>query len=451
MAEFDIHPALVELGDALKALDQVNPRRLAGRVTEVTGLVVRATIPGVRVGELVFLDREPMPGPAPAEQPRLQAEVVGFRGDEVVLMPLGELAGVGPDAVVSPTGRPLRVRVGSGILGRVLDGLGEPLDGQGPIAGPTEEWAVDRPAPDPLTRRRVAKPLALGVRAIDAFLTVGEGQRVGLFSGSGVGKSMLLGQIARQTEADVNVIALVGERGREVTEFIEDALGPEGRARSVVICATSDTPSLVRLKSAFVATAVAEWFRARGRRVLLMMDSLTRFARAQREVGLAAGEPPARQGFPPSVFALLPRLLERTGNSDVGSITALYAVLVSGGDMDEPIADEVRGILDGHIVLARELCERNHWPAIDVLPSLSRVMNAVVDERHRQAAGRVRELMAAYEQKRDLIALGAYKPGSDARTDEAIAAMDAINAFLRQGTHENTSFEETRRRLLALL
>jgi type III secretion protein N (ATPase) len=325
------------------------------------------------------------------------------------------------------------------------------LDGQGPIAGPTEEWAVDRPAPDPLTRRRVTKPLALGVRAIDAFLTVGEGQRVGLFSGSGVGKSMLLGQIARQTEADVNVIALVGERGREVTEFIEDALGPEGCARSVVICATSDTPSLVRLKSAFVATAVAEWFRARGRRVLLMMDSLTRFARAQREVGLAAGEPPARQGFPPSVFALLPRLLERTGNSDVGSITALYAVLVSGGDMEEPIADEVRGILDGHIVLSRELCDRNHWPAIDVLPSLSRVMNAVVDERHRQAAGRVRELMAAYEQKRDLIALGAYKPGSDARTDEAIAAMDAINAFLRQGTHENTSFEETRRRLLALL
>jgi type III secretion protein N (ATPase) len=451
MAEFDIHPALVELGDALKALDQVNPRRLAGRVTEVTGLVVRATIPGVRVGELVFLDREPMPGPAPAEQPRLQAEVVGFRGDEVVLMPLGELAGVGPDAVVSPTGRPLRVRVGSGILGRVLDGLGEPLDGQGPIAGPTEEWAVDRPAPDPLTRRRVAKPLALGVRAIDAFLTVGEGQRVGLFSGSGVGKSMLLGQIARQTEADVNVIALVGERGREVTEFIEDALGPEGRARSVVICATSDTPSLVRLKSAFVATAVAEWFRARGRRVLLMMDSLTRFARAQREVGLAAGEPPARQGFPPSVFALLPRLLERTGNSDVGSITALYAVLVSGGDMDEPIADEVRGILDGHIVLARELCERNHWPAIDVLPSLSRVMNAVVDAQHREAAGRVRELMAAYEQKRDLIALGAYKPGSDARTDEAIAAMEAINAFLRQGTHEMSSFADTRKRLLALV
>jgi type III secretion protein N (ATPase) len=451
MADPDIHPALVDLGDALKALDQVNPRRLAGRVTEVTGLIVRAAIPGVRVGELVYLDREAMPGLAVAGPPRLQAEVVGFRGDEVVLMPLGEVGGIGPDTVVSPTGRPLGVRVGQGVLGRVLDGLGEPSDGQGPVAGPTEEWAVDRPAPDPLTRRRVSRPLALGVRAIDGFLTVGEGQRVGLFAGSGVGKSMLLGQIARQTEADVNVIALVGERGREVTEFIEDALGPEGRARSVVICATSDMPSLVRLKSAFVATAMAEWFRARGQRVLLMMDSLTRFARAQREVGLAAGEPPVRQGFPPSVFALLPRLLERAGNSDVGSITALYTVLVSGGDMDEPIADEVRGILDGHIVLSRELCARSHWPAIDVLPSLSRVMNAVVDDRHRQAAGRVRELMAAYEQKRDLIALGAYKRGSDARTDEAIAAMDAINDFLRQGTHENPSFAETRRRLLALV
>jgi type III secretion protein N (ATPase) len=245
----DLEPALVELGDALKALDQVNPRRLAGRVTEVTGLVVRATIPGVRVGELVYIDRDATSGPGLVEQPRLQAEVVGFRGDEVVLIPLGEVAGIGPDAVVSPTGRPLCVRIGQGILGRVLNGLGDPVDGQGPIAGETEEWAVDRPAPDPLTRQRVTKPLALGVRAIDAFLTVGEGQRVGLFSGSGVGKSMLLGQIARQTEADVNVIAIVGERGREVTEFIEDALGPEGRARSVVVCATSDAPSLVRLKS----------------------------------------------------------------------------------------------------------------------------------------------------------------------------------------------------------
>ena len=280
----DKTPALVELGEALKALDEVNPRRLVGRVTEVTGLVVRACIPGVRVGELVYLDVEAMPG-QDRDFPRLQAEVVGFRGDEVVLMPLGNVSGIGPDAVVSPTGRPLSLRVGPGLLGRVLDGLGTPMDGLGPLEGRTEEWAVERPAPDPLRRRRISQPLALGVRALDAFVTMGEGQRIGLFAGSGVGKSTLLGQIARNTDADVNVICLVGERGREVNEFLEDALGDRGRARSVVICATSDAPSLVRLKSAMVATAVAEWFRDQGKRVLLMMDSLTRVARAQREVG----------------------------------------------------------------------------------------------------------------------------------------------------------------------
>jgi ATP synthase in type III secretion protein N len=310
---------------------------------------------------------------------------------------------------------------------------------------------VDRSAPDPLLRQRIRRPLALGVRTIDALLTVGEGQRVGLFAGAGAGKSLLLGQIARTTDADVNVIVLVGERGREVAEFLEDALGAEGRARSVVVCATSDVPSLVRLKSAFVATAIAEWFRDRGKRVLFMMDSLTRFARAQREVGLAAGEPPARHGFPPSVFALLPRLLERTGNARHGSITALYTVLVAGGDMDEPIADEVRGILDGHIVLSRALGERNHWPAIDVLASLSRVMEFVASAEHRQAAARVRELLATYEQKRDLILLGAYKSGSDPRIDRAMAKNEAITAFLRQGLHEIAPFEETRKRLLALV
>jgi type III secretion protein N (ATPase) len=434
---------LISLGEALAALDQVNPLRLAGRVSEVTGLVVRATIPGVRVGELLEIDG--------GSGLRLRAEVVGFRGDEVVLMPLGEVAGIGPDALVSPTGRPLGLRVGEGLLGRVLDGLGAPMDGLGPVGGSTEDWPVDRAAPDPLRRRRVERPLALGVRAIDAFVTVGEGQRVGLFAGAGAGKSTLMGQIARNTEAEVNVICLVGERGREVTEFLEDALGPAGRARSVVVCATSDAPSLVRLKSAFVATAIAEWFRERGRRVLFMMDSVTRFARAQREVGLAAGEPPARQGYPPSVFALLPRLLERTGNSERGSITALYTVLVAGGDMEEPIADEVRGILDGHIVLSRELGSRNHWPAIDVLPSLSRVMPLVTDAEHRAAAGKVRELLAVYERQRDLIALGAYQRGSDARTDEALARMEAITTFLRQGVKDNTPFADTRRGLLSLL
>ncbi len=435
-------PELEDLGEALARLDQVNPLRVVGRVTEVTGLVVRATVPGIRVGELVWIDGGGV---------RVQAEVVGFRGDEVVLMPLGEATGIGPDAMVSPTGRPLSVRVGPGLLGRVLGGLGELIDGAGPLAGAAIDWPVDRPAPDPLRRKRIDRHLALGVRAIDAFLTVGEGQRLGLFAGSGVGKSTLMGQIARNTEAEVNVICLVGERGREVADFLEESLGPGGRARSVVVCATSDAPSLVRLKSTFVATAIAEYFRDQGRRVLFMMDSVTRFARAQREVGLAAGEPPARQGYPPSVFALLPRLLERTGNNDRGSITALYTVLVAGGDMEEPIADEVRGILDGHIILSRALAERNHWPAIDVLPSLSRVMSAVADPAHRAAAGRLREIMATYERQRDLILLGAYQRGSDPRTDDAIARIDAISGFLRQSTTEATSFEETERRLANLL
>ena len=310
---------------------------------------------------------------------------------------------------------------------------------------------MDRAAPDPLTRRRIVRPLSLGVRAVDGLLTVGEGQRVGLFAGSGVGKTTLLGQIARNADVDVAVIALVGERGREVREFLEDTLGPQGRAKAVVVCATSDEPSLVRIKSAFVATAIAEWFRAQGQRVLLIMDSLTRFARAQREVGLAAGEPPSRQGYPPSVFALLPRLLERAGNSDHGSITAIYSVLVAAGDMDEPIADETRGVLDGHIVLSRDLAERGHYPAIDVLPSLSRLMSAVADHDHLRAANRLRELVSIYEDKRDYIALGAYKRGSDPRVDEAIVKMDRINQFLRQGVSEHSTLEETRRRLLAVV
>lgn len=450
MAERDAEPVLVEIAEALQALEQVNPLRVAGRVKEVTGLVMRATVPSVRVGELVYVDSEPLPGEAAAERPRLTAEVVGFRGDEVVLMPLGTLAGIGPDAVVSPTGRSLSLTVGEGLLGRVLDGLGQPIDGAGPIAGPTESWAVRRAAPDPLRRPPVRRPLALGLRAIDGLLTLGEGQRIGIFAGAGVGKSALLGQVARTTEADVTVICLVGERGRELNEFLDENLGAGGRARAVVVCATSDAPALVRLTSAFVATAVAEWFRARGKRVLLLLDSLTRFARAQREVGLAAGEPPVRQGFPPSVFSMLPCLLERAGNTETGSITALYTVLVSGDDLDEPIADEVRGLLDGHIVLSRRLAERNHWPAIDVLASLSRVMDHVVDPAQRRAAGQVRALLADYERKRDLILLGAYQPGSDPRTDAAIARHDAIEAFLRQGRDELCVAVDTRQRLLEL-
>jgi type III secretion protein N (ATPase) len=456
---------VLDVGRMLSRLERAAPRREAGRVVEVTGLVVRATVPGIRVGDLCWI--EPPGGDAHATRvdafgttagrtalsaspgALVEAEVVGFRGAEAVLMPLGDLTGIGPDSTVTTTGRPLSIGVAPGLLGRVLDGLGRPADGGGPIPG-AEPWAVDRAAPDPLRRAPVTRPLPLGVRALDALLTAGEGQRLGLFAGSGVGKSTLLGQIARQTEADVNVIALVGERGREVGEFLDASLGPEGRARSVVVCATSDAPSLVRLRSAFVATAIAEWFRNQGRRVLFMLDSLTRVARAQREVGLAAGEPPARQGYPPSVFALLPRLLERTGMGAKGSITALYTVLVAGGDMEEPIADEVRGILDGHVVLSRELASRGHFPAVDVLASLSRLMATVAEPPHRAAATRLREWLAAYERHRDLIALGAYQRGADPATDAALGRWGAITSFLRQSTDEAAPFAETRRRLYDL-
>jgi type III secretion protein N (ATPase) len=428
----------------LKALDVASPLEVRGRVTELVGLVVRASIPGVRVGELVLLHSHHA---AP-----VRAEVVGFRGEEALLLPLGPLAGVGPDSEVEATGRPFEIRCGDALLGRVLSGLGEPIDGGPPLSSLSlVPWPVEREAPNPLARRRVDRPLSLGLRAIDGLCTVGEGQRIGLFAGSGVGKSMLLGQIAKGAAADLNVVCLVGERGREVREFIEECLGEEGLRRSVVVCATSDAPSLVRLKCAFVATAIAEFFRERGRRVLFLLDSVTRFARAQREVGLAAGEPPARQGYPPSVFAMLPRLLERTGNSENGSVTAIYTVLVAGGDMDEPIADEVRGILDGHIVLSRTLAERGHYPAIDVLASLSRVMSAIADAEHRRAAGRLRELLATYERQRDLILLGAYREGSDPRTDEAIRHVAAIERFLRQALDERVPLDETRRTLLKLM
>jgi type III secretion protein N (ATPase) len=415
--------------------------RVRGRVTELTGLIIKASVPNVRVGEVVHIKSR--------NRGSVRAEVVGFQGDEVMLMPLGELYGIGPDSEVIPTGKPLTIKCGEKLLGRVLNGIGEPMDGS-PLDEDLVDWSVDRDCPDPFTRQRIEKPLPLGVRCIDGLLTVGEGQRVGLFAGSGVGKSTLMGQIARNSEADLCVVALIGERGREVREFIEDAMGEEGMKRSVLVCATSDQPSLVRLRAAYVATAIAEYFRERGGNVLFMLDTVTRLARAQREIGLAIGEPPARQGYPPSVFSMLPRILERTGNSEKGKCTAIYTCLVAGGDMEEPIADEVRGILDGHFILNRALGERNQWPAMDVLASLSRVMSGIVSKEHKKAAGKLRETLSTYEKQRDLILLGAYQYGTDPRTDYAIDKYDAIIDFLKQDTHSNSPFEETVEKLIGL-
>jgi type III secretion system H+-transporting two-sector ATPase len=420
----------LELGEHIDAVDWLSSVEVRGRVTELVGLLIRAAVPGARVGEVCLIR-------SPHSARELRAEVVGFRGSEVILMPLGDIHDVAMGAEVVSTGAPLTVRVGDGLLGRVLDGLGQPADGRGAVEDAQERVVAARP-PDPLRRRRVLKPLPTGVRAIDGLLTVGEGQRVGIYAAAGVGKSTLLGMLARNTEADVNVIVLVGERGREVRDFIEHDLGEEGLSRSVVVAATSNEPSLVRMKAAYVATTVAEHFRDQGRRVLLLMDSVTRYARALREVGLAAGEPPARAGFPPSVFSELPRLLERAGNSERGSITAFYTVLVEGDDLTEPIADETRSILDGHVVLTRALANAGHYPAIDVNQSVSRVMPAVARAPHVEAARRFREVLAAYEAQKDLILIGAYKKGSDPRTDLAIAKADAMNAFLRQGTAEKT-------------
>ncbi len=420
----------LQLENYIEAVNWISPFEVRGRVSELVGLLIRANVPDVRVGEICLIR-------SPHQARGLKAEVVGFRGNEVILMPLGDIGDVAMGAEVVSTGKSLRVRVGENLLGRVLNGLGEPIDNLGVIENLTEYPVMSAP-PDPMRRERVKKPFATGIRALDGVLTVGTGQRVGIFSAAGVGKSTLLGMLARNTEAEVNVIALVGERGREVRDFLEQDLGKEGLKRSVVIVATSNEPSLVRLKAAYVATAIAEYFRDQGKKVLLMMDSVTRFARALREVGLARGEPPTRAGFPPSVFSELPKLLERTGNSDKGSITAFYTVLVEGDDMTEPIADETRSILDGHIVLSRNLAAAGHYPAIEVGQSVSRVMQSVASESHIEAARKLREVLATYEAQKDLILIGAYKAGSDKRTDYAIAKLDAVNAFLRQKVKENS-------------
>jgi flagellum-specific ATP synthase len=435
----------IDLAPARERLRTLDPYRLNGRVSELIGLVVESRGPEASVGERCEIM---VPGHR-AGRPPLQAEVVGFREGKTLLMPLGDSAGIGPGQTVVATGGSLRVDLGEGLLGRVLDGLGRPIDG-GPPIHVAARRPIDAAPPDLLGRPTIRTPLPLGVRAIDSLMPCGRGQRIGIFAGSGVGKSTTLGMMARASGADVNVIALVGERGREVREFIEHDLGPEGLARSVVVVATSDQPALVRIKAAFVATTIAEYFRDQGADALLMMDSVTRLATAQREVGLAIGEPPATRGYTPSVFAMLPRLLERAGTAPVGSITALYTVLVDGDDMNEPVADAVRSILDGHIVLSRELAHRNHYPAIDVLQSVSRLAPQLLSREHLDAGGRLRTLLAAHRRAEDLIAIGAYIPGSDATVDEARAKLGDIDAFLTQGTHDPYSRDEALGRLLAL-
>ncbi len=412
-----------------------------GRVEEVIGLVISSIGPRVAVGEIcrVFgANGAPMP-----------AEVVGFRGNRVLLMPLGELEGIAPGHLVKAEREPFRVPVGFGLLGRVLDGLGRPIDDRGPLHAQGTRPASGSP-PRPLDRKPIHEPLYTGIRAIDGLLTCGKGQRVGIFSGSGVGKSVLLGMIARNTSAQVNVIALVGERGREVREFIEKDLGEEGLKRSVVVAVTSDQPALIRIKGAMIATAIAEDFRDQGCDVMLMMDSVTRLAMAQREIGLTIGEPPTTRGYTPSVFAMLPKLLERSGAAARGSITGMYTVLVEGDDMNEPVADAVRSILDGHVVLSRKLAARNQYPAVDVLESVSRLMINVVQPEHRKAAASLLEHLAVYRDAEDLINIGAYVHGSNPKIDAAIKKINPIVAFLRQEIEDKGDPLETRRRLLEL-
>jgi flagellum-specific ATP synthase len=429
-------PRFQRIEDALAAVSRTE---VMGRVAEVVGLVIESDGPACRIGDLVLV--EPAAGGAP-----LPCEVVGFKSERLLLMPLGEMEGVRVGSLVRRSEDGLSIPVGDELLGRVLDGLGRPADGLPEPACPDRRGLHGSP-PSPLERSLIAEPFATGVRAIDGVLTMGQGQRMGIFAGSGVGKSTLLGMIARHGLAEVNVIALIGERGREVREFIAGELGEEGMAKSIVICATSDEPALLRIKAAFAATAIAEHFRAQGRSVLLMMDSVTRFAMAQREIGLAVGEPPSSKGYTPSVFALLPRLMERAGCSAEGAMTAIYTVLVDGDDTNEPIADAARSILDGHIVLDRRLTSKGHYPPISIPQSLSRVMPMVTEPAHVSAARSLRELMAAYEEVEDLVSVGAYREGSRPIADRAIGRWDEINAFLRQDRAEATPYEQAVGRL----
>lgn len=406
-----------------------------GKVSKVVGLTVESLGPSVHLGSLCKITSN-------STLEEVLAEVVGFRDNKILLMPLGKLDGVGLGSMVEAIGEPLKVPVGYELLGKIINGLGQPMS-DGDKFYPNNFYPLEAEPPDPLKRNRIQKPLSLGIRAIDGLLTVGKGQRIGIFAGSGVGKSTLLGMMARNTSANINVIALIGERGREVREFIEKDLGEEGLKRSVVIVATSDQPALIRQKAAKTAIAIAEYFRDQGEDVLFMMDSLTRFSMAQREIGLAIGEPPVSRGYTPSVFAEMPKILERAGNSEKGSITGLYTVLVDGDDFNEPITDTARGILDGHVMLSRNLANKNHFPAIDVLHSVSRVMNDIISEEHKKNVGQLKSTLAVYREAEDLISIGAYKKGSNKEIDQAIKKIDKINSFLKQETEENVPFEET--------
>lgn len=399
----------------------------------MVGISIESVGPDAKLGDLceIILDNGE----------HLAAEVVGFRGKRLILMPYDVAEGVYEGCLVENTGRSLMIPVGDALLGHTLDGIGRPTDTDEELPLPYLYPAESEP-PDPMARKIIREHLSLGVKAVDGLITVGKGQRIGIFAGSGVGKSTLMSMFARNTQADVNVIALIGERGREVREFIENDLGEEGMKRSVVVIATSDKPALIRNKAAKTATAIAEYFRDQGKDVLLMMDNMTRFSMAQREIGLASGEPPVQRGYPPSVYSEMPKLLERAGNAEVGSITGLYAVLVDGDDFNEPITDTARGILDGHIMLSRALAARNHYPAIDVLMSISRVMSAVADDDHKRAAGALKNVMATYNEAEDLINIGAYKAGSNKNIDFAISKIDAVNDFLTQGTHDKFQFED---------
>ncbi|USG67926.1 flagellar protein export ATPase FliI [Brevibacillus ruminantium] len=430
---------VLDLSKYRHVLEAIDPVRINGKVTQVVGLTIESQGPEVKLGEICHIY-------ANQSQEPIAAEVVGFRENKVLMMPLGELTAIGPGSDVVATGRSLQVKVGPEILGRILDGLGRPLQGQLPLG--LTSYPTNNMPPNPLLRPRIQEPLSVGVRAIDGLLTVGKGQRVGIFAGSGVGKSTLMGMIARNTTADINVIGLIGERGREVMEFIERDLGEEGLKRSVVVVATSDQPAMIRIKGAMIATSIAEYFRDRGLNVMLMMDSVTRFAMAQREIGLAIGEPPATRGYTPSVFALLPKLLERAGTADVGSITAFYTVLVDSDDMNDPIADAVRGILDGHIVLDRKIAHKGHFPAIDVMASVSRVMNEISTDNHLEAARQLKRHLAVFKEAEDLINIGAYKPGTNREIDLAIRYRDVIREFTAQGTHEPSDLQSAIKSLI---